>query len=66
MKTYATFETFPCVFDDREGWVLFESEWRQLNLAEIKQVAKPMTEANFRARFPQLIAMPSAAFQAAE
>jgi len=67
-QNYGTFEGHPCVYDDREAWVTFDrgEGWRQLNLAEVTQFVRPMSEANFRASYPQLPSMPKAAFQGRE
>jgi hypothetical protein len=65
---YATFETHPCVYDDREAWVLFDTKdgWRKYPLADVEQTASPLSKSAFDRRFPHLPPIPSAAFQAGE
>jgi hypothetical protein len=53
---YASFELNPCVFDDREAWVLFVPErgWTQMNLAEVNVTAALKGKAEFDKLFPHL------------
>jgi hypothetical protein len=47
---YGAFESHPVMYDEREGWVLFDTEtgdWRKLQLAEIMLTTRPMSEAEF-------------------
>jgi hypothetical protein len=67
MKHYATFESFPAIYDDAEAWVLFAgNDWRKLPLAEVLQTARPMSEDEFHRHYPRLPPIPSAAFHSGE
>jgi hypothetical protein len=61
---YGAFESHPCVYDDGEGWVLFlrEDGWRKIHIAEIQQIARPMTEAEFK-KYGDLPPLPMEAFR---
>jgi hypothetical protein len=54
---HTTFESFPCVYNDREGYVLFVAEegWREMPLAEIQHTARwpGMTEEEFKRRYAE-------------
>jgi hypothetical protein len=54
---YGAFESFPCIYDDREGRVLFDrasGDWRKIPLAEIMMTARPMTEDQFKRTYGKL------------
>jgi hypothetical protein len=46
-----------------EAWVLFDTEWRKVHLAELLQYGQPLSEAAFRRSFPSLPALPKNAFK---
>ena len=50
--------------DAMEAWALIGGEWKELDLAEVLQVAATMTPAEFRRRWPDLPALPVRAFLA--
>jgi hypothetical protein len=60
---FGAFESHPCVYDDREGWVLFEG-WKRINLAEIQHTVRPVTEAEFKRTYERtkLPPLPRGAF----
>ena len=60
---YATFEAYACIFDDREGWVLFDPGWTKIRVQDAKMQAGLKTKAQFDKLFPQLPPLPKAAFQ---
>lgn len=61
---YGAFESFPAMFDELEGWVLFPSpnEWRELPHSEVLQKTKIMSEAEFRRTYGKLPPLPKVAF----
>jgi hypothetical protein len=61
---YGAFESHPCIYDEREGWVLFDRKdgWKEIHIAEIQQTVRPMTEAEFNRTYGTLPALPKAAF----
>jgi hypothetical protein len=62
---YGAFESHPVMYDEREGWVLFDTEtgdWRKLQLAEIMLTTRPMSEAEFTRTYGKLPALPKEAF----
>jgi hypothetical protein len=62
---YGAFESYPCIYNEREGWVLFDTEtsdWRKMPLAEIEMTARPMSEAEFKQTYGELPDLPKAAF----
>lgn len=61
---YGTFEGYPCVWNDTAAVALIDKVWRAMPHAEILQGAREMPEPEFRASYPELPAIPSAAFQA--
>jgi hypothetical protein len=63
---YATFETYPCLFDDRESWVLFDPGWTKIPVQDAKTQAHSKTKAQFDKLFSQLPPLPKAAFQTGE
>jgi hypothetical protein len=64
VKQYGAFESHPCVYDEGEGWVLFDREdgWKKIHIAEIQQNARPMTKAQFEKDYGKLPALPKTAF----
>jgi hypothetical protein len=65
MKKYGAFESHPCIYDETQGWVLFDStsdDWRKLQLAEIMLNTRPMSEAEFKRTYGNLPALPKDAF----
>ena len=64
---YGAFESNPACFTDQEAWVYqHDNVWRQMNPAEVTQHAGLMNEATFRAAYPDLPALPKAAFQSSD
>jgi hypothetical protein len=64
---YGAFESNPARFTDQEAWVYqHDNVWRKMNSAEVTQHAHVMTEANYRAAFPDAPALPKAAFQSSD
>jgi hypothetical protein len=61
--SYGTFEGCPARWTPYETWVLYARTWRKIHPAELAIGARTMTKAEFIATFPQLPAMPTAAFQ---
>lgn len=60
---YASFEGNACRYTDSEAWMCFDGEWQQLNIAEAAMTARPMSKADYERAFPDVPAMPKAAFQ---
>jgi hypothetical protein len=62
---HATFEAFPALYDDDEAWVFFggRAAWCELHIAEVVQFGQPLTEAEFKRRFPGLPPLPKEAFK---
>jgi hypothetical protein len=58
---YGSFEAYPCIYNDSEGWVFIVDEWCNLPIAEIHQYTKIMTEEEFKA-YGRLPPLPSEAF----
>jgi len=66
---YGTFEMHPAVWNDRETWVRYgasgtDSDWRNIDFAQVMTGARPMTKDEFEQAFPALPPMPKAAFHA--
>jgi hypothetical protein len=57
---YGKFESFPAVYNDERGFVLFVEEdgWRELPLSEIHGNAGMLSKSVFDARFPNLPPLP--------
>ena len=63
---YATFEAYPCIYDDAEAWVLFDPGWTEMPILEVEHSAGMKTKEQFDKLFPHLPPLPKAAFQAGE
>lgn len=64
---YGAFESNPACFTDSEAWVFqHDNVWRKMNSAEVVQHAAVMSEAAYRAAYPDLPALPKAAFQSSD
>jgi hypothetical protein len=64
---YGAFESNPACFTDNEAWVYqHDNVWRKMNSAEVVQHAAVMSEADYRAAYPDLPALPKAAFQSSD
>ena len=64
---YGAFESNPARFTDNEAWVYqHDNVWRKVNSAEVAQHAALMSEADYRAAYPDLPALPKAAFQSSD
>ena len=65
MRQYGAFESYPCIYDSEknEGWVLFSREdgWKKTHIAEIHQIARPMTKGQFDKDYGKLPALPKTA-----
>jgi hypothetical protein len=60
---YGAFESHPARFTDTEAWVYqHDNIWRKMNSAEVTQHAAVLSEANYRAAYPDLPALPTTAF----
>jgi hypothetical protein len=57
---YRTFESFPAIFDDDRGFVLFDEKdgWREIPILEIRQKTGMLSKSAFDARFPDLPSLP--------
>jgi hypothetical protein len=63
---YGAFESNPARFTDDEAWVCqHDNVWRKMNSAEVAQHAAVMNQADFGTAYPDLPALPTAAFQSA-
>jgi hypothetical protein len=64
---YGSFESNPARFTDGEAWVYqHDHVWRKMNSAEVAQHAAVMNAADFAAAYPDLPALPKAAFHSAD
>ena len=64
---YGAFESNPARFTDYEAWVFqHDKVWRQMNPAEVAQGAAVLSPAEFAANYPDLPALPKAAFQSSD
>lgn len=64
---YGAFESNPARFTDNEAWVYqHDNVWRQMNSGEVLHGAAVLSEAAYRANYPDLPALPKAAFQSSD
>jgi hypothetical protein len=64
---YGAFESNPARFTDDEAWVCqHDNVWRKMNSAEVAQSAAILSKADYHAAYPDLPALPKAAFQSAD
>ena len=64
---YGAFESNPARFTDSDAWVYqHDHVWRQMNVAEVRQHAALLTKDEYLANYPDLPALPKAAFQSAD
>ena len=64
---YGAFESNPARFTDTEAWVCqHDNVWRQMNAGEVLNGAAVLSEADYRANYGDLPALPKAAFQSAD
>lgn len=64
---YGAFESNPARFTDGEAWVYqHDHVWRKVNSAEVAQHAAVMSKAAYDAHYPDLPALPKAAFQSSD
>jgi hypothetical protein len=50
----------PVRYGQTEAWLFFEDKWQPIHPAEVAHDGRVLTEAKFRAMFPQLPSLPSA------
>jgi hypothetical protein len=64
---FGAFESNPARFTDDEAWVCqHDNVWRKMNSAEVAQSAALLSKADYLATYPDLPALPKAAFQSAD
>ena len=64
---FGAFESNPARFTDIEAWVYqHDNVWRKMNVAEVRQHAALLSEADYLAAYPDLPALPKAAFQSSD
>ena len=57
-------ESNPARFTDDEAWVYqHDKVWRQMSPSEVRHNAALLSEAEYRANYPALPALPKTAFQ---
>lgn len=61
--TFCIWEGRPAVWTPGEAWAVVRGSWERVDSSDVGNSAKIVPEADWRAKFPDLPPLPSAAFQ---
>lgn len=60
---FADIMSQPVRYTETEAWIYFEDKWQRVDMADVYHSARVLTEANYRAIYPQVPPLPITAFQ---